>query len=246
MGTLILIYNLVNQHPGDFILNHWCSSLAFGLQQRWEGASVREGGWEATNPNEKTGKREGGTYRVGECGWEKGEWERRRGGALWDGVRKHERMDDKKRVSGKSNHWERRRREGERGGWEEKRGRLSVCVCCSLSNTWRRDTDFSIQTRLFPRRQQQTWGLWWVHWPCRPSRGGRLGVRIHTQTRTHSHRYICAPPHTNTQTLYVNRNRMYVCLFLTYTYTVNNITYKHALIKTFSNMFLPLKHIYSV
>lgn len=168
----LFIYYLVNQHPSDFILNQWCSTQALGL---WVKVGGREGG--RLKP-----KRKG---REGDREWENTERERRererkRGGALWDGVRKHER-----RKEGFCR--ERRRGEEERGGWEEERGRVSVWVRSSRPSTWQRDTDFSIQTCLFPRRRQQTWGLWWVRWPCRPSKGGRPGVREYTHKHKHVH-----------------------------------------------------------
>lgn len=56
MNTLTLIHNLVNQHSGNFILNHQCLHPGSWF--------VGEGGREATTPNEKTRKLEGGRKRM--------------------------------------------------------------------------------------------------------------------------------------------------------------------------------------
>lgn len=168
-----------------------------------------------TESDEKKGKKEAGN----EPRWKNKE-RRGRGVAEWRGVGKKEAERDREgvrkeggalqknivrkheRESERESFWREQPLTERRRGWEKERGQRRVCARSSRHRVWHRQTDFSIQTHLFPRRQWQTWGLWWARWHCRPSRGGHPGVRdcSHTQTyndkhhafATCMHAYICA------------------------------------------------------
>lgn len=120
-----------------------------------------------------------------------GEWRAREGEgrAVWGGVKKHERANDRNRGSAESG-WRRMSRG---------RRRETVCVPPSLKHVpnWHR-----LQcTDVPPPRRLRRWALWWVRWPCRPSRGGHPGVRErtnkHTRTRTLTDAWTCVDKHVS-------------------------------------------------